>query len=88
MLRGLISKTWSGILSWFRLNGPTLLVWFGLLLLSAGALWSTLASDATQLIVARGSMGVGGVPMMEAPPIDSVTRASKSLVQIGKADGL
>jgi len=33
-------------------------------------------------------MGVGGVPMMEAPPIDSVTRASKSLVMIGKADGL
>jgi len=33
-------------------------------------------------------MGVGGVPMMEAPPIDSVTRASKSLVEIGKADGL
>jgi dimethylamine--corrinoid protein Co-methyltransferase len=33
-------------------------------------------------------MGVGGVPMMEAPPIDSVTRASKSLVQVGKADGL
>jgi dimethylamine--corrinoid protein Co-methyltransferase len=33
-------------------------------------------------------MGVGGVPMMEAPPIDSVTRAAKSLVQIGKADGL
>jgi hypothetical protein len=26
--------------------------------------------------------------MMEAPPIDSVTRASKALVQIGKADGL
>jgi len=33
-------------------------------------------------------MGVGGVPMMEAPPLDSVTRASKSLVQLGKADGL
>ena len=33
-------------------------------------------------------MGVGGVPMLEAPPIDTVTRASKSLVQIGKADGL
>ena len=33
-------------------------------------------------------MGVGGVPMMEAPPIDSVTRASKSLAQLGKADGL
>ncbi len=33
-------------------------------------------------------MGVGGVPMMEVPPLDTVTRASKSLVQIGKADGL
>jgi dimethylamine--corrinoid protein Co-methyltransferase len=33
-------------------------------------------------------MGVGGVPMVEAPPIDTVTRASKSLVEIGKADGL
>lgn len=33
-------------------------------------------------------MGVGGIPMVEVPPIDSVTRASKSLVEIGKADGL
>jgi dimethylamine---corrinoid protein Co-methyltransferase len=33
-------------------------------------------------------MGVGGIPMMEAPAIDAVTRASKALVQIGKADGL
>ena len=33
-------------------------------------------------------MGVGGVPMMEQPPVDSVSRVSKSLVQIGKADGL
>jgi dimethylamine--corrinoid protein Co-methyltransferase len=33
-------------------------------------------------------MGVCGVPMMEQPPIDSVTRVSKSLVEIGKADGL
>jgi dimethylamine--corrinoid protein Co-methyltransferase len=33
-------------------------------------------------------MGVGGVPMMETPAIDSVTRASKSLVQIGGLDGL
>jgi dimethylamine--corrinoid protein Co-methyltransferase len=33
-------------------------------------------------------MGMAGVPMMEAPPIDSVTRASKSLVQIGGLDGL
>jgi dimethylamine--corrinoid protein Co-methyltransferase len=33
-------------------------------------------------------MGVCGVPMFEVPPVDAVTRASKSLVQIGKADGL
>ena len=33
-------------------------------------------------------MGVGGIPIVEVPPIDSVTRASKSLVEIGKADGL
>ena len=33
-------------------------------------------------------MGVCGIPMLEQPPIDSVTRVSKSLVQIGKADGL
>jgi len=33
-------------------------------------------------------MGVGGVPMMEETPVDSVTRVSKALVQIGKADGL
>ncbi len=33
-------------------------------------------------------MGVGGVPMMEGPPVDSVTRVSKALAQIGKIDGL
>jgi len=33
-------------------------------------------------------MGVGGVPMMEQPPIDSVSRVSKTLVELGKADGL
>ncbi len=33
-------------------------------------------------------MGVGGVPMMESPPVDSVSRVSKALVQIGKIDGL
>ena len=33
-------------------------------------------------------MGVGGVPMMEGPPLDSVTRVSKALAQIGKIDGL
>ena len=33
-------------------------------------------------------MGVGGVPMLEEPPLDCVTRASKALVLLGKADGL
>lgn len=33
-------------------------------------------------------MGVCGVPMFEVPPIDAVTRTSKALVLIGKADGL
>jgi dimethylamine--corrinoid protein Co-methyltransferase len=33
-------------------------------------------------------MGVAGVPMMETPAIDSVTRVSKALAQIGKLDGL
>ncbi len=30
----------------------------------------------------------GHIPMMEQPPIDSVTRVSKALVEIGMADGL
>jgi len=34
VLKGLISNSWSGALSWIRLNGPTLLVWFGLIVLS------------------------------------------------------
>lgn len=33
-------------------------------------------------------MGVGGVPMMESPPVDCVSRVSKALAQIGKIDGL
>jgi dimethylamine---corrinoid protein Co-methyltransferase len=33
-------------------------------------------------------MGVCGVPMYEVPPVSAVTRVSKALVQIGKADGL
>jgi dimethylamine--corrinoid protein Co-methyltransferase len=33
-------------------------------------------------------MGVGGIPVFETPPIDIVTRASKAMVEIGKADGL
>ena len=43
---------------------------------------------ATIPVHANVGMGVCGVPMMEQPPIDCVTRVSKSLVQIGKADGL
>lgn len=45
-------------------------------------------SVATIPVHANVGMGVGGVPMLEQPPIDCVTRASKALVQIGKADGL
>ena len=46
-------------------------------------------TDAVSIPVhANVGMGVCGVPMMEQPPIDCVTRVSKSLVQIGKADGL
>ena len=33
-------------------------------------------------------MGVGGVPMMENPPLDTVSRVSKALALIGKIDGL
>ncbi len=33
-------------------------------------------------------MGVCGVPLYEVPPVSAVTRVSKSLVQIGMADGL
>jgi dimethylamine--corrinoid protein Co-methyltransferase len=47
------------------------------------------ASEASPIPVhANVGMGVCGVPMMEQPPIDSVTRVSKALVQLGKADGL
>lgn len=33
-------------------------------------------------------MGVGGIPMLETPPIDAVTRASKAIVEIAGADGI
>lgn len=47
------------------------------------------ASAASDIpIHANVGMGVCGIPMMEQPPIDAVTRVSKALVQIGKADGL
>jgi dimethylamine--corrinoid protein Co-methyltransferase len=33
-------------------------------------------------------MGVGGSPVFETPPMDSVSRASKAMVEIAKVDGL
>jgi dimethylamine--corrinoid protein Co-methyltransferase len=33
-------------------------------------------------------MGVGGIPMLETPPIDAVTRASKAMVEIAGVDGI
>ncbi len=33
-------------------------------------------------------MGVGGVPVFDTPPMDVVSRTSKALVEVGKADGL
>jgi len=33
-------------------------------------------------------MGVGGLPVIDQPPTDAVSRASKAMVEIGKLDGL
>lgn len=33
-------------------------------------------------------MGVGGIPMLETPPIDAVSRASKAMVEIAGVDGI
>jgi dimethylamine--corrinoid protein Co-methyltransferase len=33
-------------------------------------------------------MGVGGIPMLETPPIDAVTRASKAMVEMAGVDGI
>jgi dimethylamine--corrinoid protein Co-methyltransferase len=44
--------------------------------------------EADLPVHANVGMGVCGVPMMAQPPIDAVTRVSKALVQLGKADGL
>jgi dimethylamine--corrinoid protein Co-methyltransferase len=33
-------------------------------------------------------MGVGGIPMLETPPVDAVTRASKAMVEIAGVDGI
>jgi len=39
-------------------------------------------------IHANVGMGVGGVPVTETPPVDSVSRASKAMVEISRLDGL
>ena len=39
-------------------------------------------------IHANMGMGVGGIPVTETPPVDSVSRASKAMVEIGRLDGL
>jgi dimethylamine--corrinoid protein Co-methyltransferase len=39
-------------------------------------------------IHANMGMGVGGSPIFETPPTDSVSRASKAMVEIAKVDGL
>ena len=44
--------------------------------------------EASIPVHANVGMGVCGVPMMAQPPLDAVTRVSKALVEIGKADGL
>jgi dimethylamine--corrinoid protein Co-methyltransferase len=39
-------------------------------------------------IHANVGMGVGGIPVAETPPVDSVSRASKAMVEISRLDGL
>jgi len=57
--------------------------------LARAATYLKATTEAVSIPVhANVGMGVCGVPMMEQPPVDSVTRVSKTLVQIGKADGL
>lgn len=46
-------------------------------------------SEAAKIAVhANVGMGVGATPMSPVPPVDAVSRAAKSLIEIGKADGL
>lgn len=39
-------------------------------------------------VVVNAGMGVGGIPLSNTSPTDATTRASKALLEIGKADGL
>ena len=44
--------------------------------------------NAKIAVHANVGMGVGGVPSLDQPPIDAVSRASTAMVEVGKADGL
>ncbi len=46
------------------------------------------AAEAGIPVHANMGMGVGGVPVMDHPPVDAVSRASKAMVEIGRLDGL
>lgn len=39
-------------------------------------------------VLVNAGMGVGGIPLTNTSPTDATTRASKALLEIGKADGL
>ncbi len=44
--------------------------------------------DADIPIHVNMGMGVGGIPMFETPPVEAVTRASKSMVEVAGVDGI
>lgn len=54
----------------------------------ACALVKACSEAAAVPVHANVGMGVGGVPMIEVPPPDVVTRCGVALVEIGRADGL
>jgi len=54
----------------------------------ACALIKPVTAEATIPVHVNAGMGVGGVPMTPYPPTDATSRASKSLVDICKIDGL
>ena len=45
-------------------------------------------ANATIPIHANMGMGVGGAPVVDNPPTDAISRASKAMVEIGRLDGL
>ncbi len=52
------------------------------------AMMKACAEEADIPVHANVGMGVGGVPIVETPPADSLCRASVALAEIGKQDGL